>query len=657
MSISLLSRIFGNNPLDDRYYETGSGVSLAGVRISADTALRISVVYRCVSIVANTLAMLPLGMYEELDRGRQRAKGHPLDAVIGWRPNRWQTSFEWRRLLYTHLLLRGNAYCQILPGRGGVGELVPLHPDRVTGPEVTPSGEHRYVYQRPSGEKVALIGGTDLWHLQGLSQDGLRGLAMVDLARDSFGLALGAEQQAATSYARGLTFQGILTHEGKLKPETAAQIGDTFTSRFGGVGGTRKVPVLWEGMKFTPVSMTSKDAEFLDSRKFTVTDIARWFGVPPHMVGDVERSTSWGTGIEVQGLGFLIYTLQPTIELTEQSIRRVLVYQPERFYPKFNVAALLRADSKTQMDVFSIGILNGIYSPNECRELLDRNPRDGGDDYLTPNTQRGIEPPRGGGGGGSSSAAGPDPNTAAAIALAARLADELDRPEPPAASDIAEAVVAKVEATEQARGEAEASDARARALATWAAGQVLEREAEELRGLSEKAGGSTEKWRHAVASFYGRHATLVALALNLTGEQARGYCRDQQETVAAAGCAVSLEAWMAAHLERLVSMAAAGKGGPGTVVTIKAGDVNVTALVPSAPPSPVEQHAHLSIPMVIQAPAPEQKNDGPQEDRIVGEVATRVTEMPVPPEKEVEVVQRDVQGRIKRTRETTKKKG
>ena len=307
MSISIISRLIGaapraaygdgapsGNPADDRYYNISAVPSRAGVFVSPDVAMKASAVYRCVSILANVLAMFPKGMFERLDRGRRPAPEHPLDPIIGFKPNQRQSDFEFWRQVCFHLVLRQNAYVQIVKGtmgRGWVGQLIPLQPDRIKGPEELPDGRLRYVYTGSDNRPTPLIGGVDVWHLQGLSTDGLKGMSMVDVANDSFGVSLAAERHAARFFERGVKPTGILEHPRTLKQGTADEMSSSFTRRYGGEHGTGTIPVLWEGMQFKPISMTLKDAEFLDSRKFSVAEIARWFGVPPHMVGDVERST------------------------------------------------------------------------------------------------------------------------------------------------------------------------------------------------------------------------------------------------------------------------------------------------------------------------------------------------------------------------------
>jgi len=491
--------------LDDRYYDLPFGsISRTGVRVSADSAMKTSAVYRCVSILANVLAMFPKGMYQKLEDGRRPAPEHPLDPFISFAPNRRQNAFEfWRQVCY-HLVLRQNAYVQIVPGpkgTGWVGGLVPLDPDRVTGPEELADGTLRYEYARPGGgAKVKMIGNQDMWHLRGLSHDGLRGLSMIEAANDSIGLSLAAERHAARFFERGVKPTGILQHEKTLKPETAKEMSESFGRVYGGESGTGKIPVLWEGMKFNPVSMTLKDAEFLDSRKFSVAEIARWFGVPPHMVGDVERSTSWGTGIEQQGLHFLIYSLQPWITLIEQAIRFSLVVQPERYYAKVNASAILRMDAKAQADVFGVLIDKGVLNPNECRELLERNPREGGDEYV--DVAKEPAPP----------------------GVRTVPAPEEPPDEPPDEPDEDDAEDATAQALATARG-----IAQARAV------ELLEEEAQALTRLARQHAKEADAFRAEAASFYGRFAKRVATAMACDKTAAKGWCETRRGMVLADG--------------------------------------------------------------------------------------------------------------------------
>lgn len=538
---SLISSLFGvgaradastNAALDDRYYPELAG---AYGRMSPELALKVAAVYRCVSIRANTLAMLPLGVYEDQEGdgeegSKRRAPEHPMDYPLRLRPNPRQTSYEWKRQLSVSLLLRSNAYCQMVPAGPGVFDLIPLHPDRVSKPELLPSGRVRYTYTRPSGEQVPLYGGESLWHLQGLSEDGIRGLDTMDLAGDSFKLAATAERHALKFFEKGVKPTVVLQNDKTLTREVAEEMGDSFGRRYGGESGVGKVPVLWEGTKIQPIQMTLKDAEFLDSRKFSVNDIARRFGVPPHLAGDVEKTTSWGTGIEEQTLNYLVYTTLPDIALWEQRIRHDLLVNPERFFARFNINAILRATSKVRYEVYQIAITNGILSPNDCRRLEDMNPREGGDVYVTPTAP---QQSRGGGPEEPETGAelGPE-GEKAAIALANRLAAELDRP------------AAKATA---------AAEERARRLARAAARVVAGAEISDLTALAGKVGDNRERWLHGVASFYGRHASRVADALAIDEHRAKEYCRSRQ-----AEAATGLDLTEDAVLDKLVALAVAG---------------------------------------------------------------------------------------------------
>jgi HK97 family phage portal protein len=485
-------RAQSGNPLDDRYYETsGAFLSRANVRVTPDAAMKIATVYRCVSILANMLAMFPKGMFERLERGRREAGDHPLDPIISFKPNVRQTAFEFWRQVCFHLVLRQNAYVQIvpgIPGRGWVGQLVPLHPDRVRGPEELPNGRLRYEYTRSDGRKFLMIAGVDIWHMTGLSTDGLKGMSLLDVASDSFGVSISADRHAARFFGSGVKFNGILEHPRTLKSETAREMSESFGRTYGGEQGAGRVPVLWEGLQFKPISMNLKDAEFLDSRKFSIPEIARWFGVPPHMVGDVERSTSWGTGIEQQGLQFLIYSLLPWISLIEQSIQFWLVVQPERFYPKMNVNAILRMDAQAQANVFATLIDKGVLNPNECRELLERNPREGGDEYVNP--QKPAAP-----------AAAPRP--------AARVEPE-EEPEEDAAKATAEL---------------------ARRLTRARAEELLHEEDDALCKMAKEHARDTDAWRSAVVGFYGRFGARIAGTGITDLPQAKAWCAKRRDTV------------------------------------------------------------------------------------------------------------------------------
>jgi HK97 family phage portal protein len=386
---SVLRPLVSDPAQDERYWtqmESG-GVSVAGVRVSAETAMRVSAVYRCVSIIANSGALLPGGVYQRLERGRREVPTHPVRRLLWKIPNPFQRPFEFKRVMFAWAILRGSAYARIYRKPDGSVELWPLHPDRVRGPEMMEDGRRRYYYRRPdTNTEDAYLADLDILVVNGLSLDGIRGLALSDLARDSIGLAQATEQFGATLFGRGAMFSGALQLPlGKTIVSSKARddIRQSIREQGAGPGRWHGMPIFEDGMEWKNISMTNDDAQFLETRKFSITDIARWFGVPPHMIGDVERSTSWGTGIEQQSIGFVTYGLMPWLALFEQCFEAALIAE-EDYYLRFNVAGLLRADVKTRFEVHDIAIRNGIHSPNDCREIEDENPREGGDVYVTP---------------------------------------------------------------------------------------------------------------------------------------------------------------------------------------------------------------------------------------------------------------------------------
>jgi HK97 family phage portal protein len=406
--------------LDERYWASLDGpMSAAGVRVSADSALRVSAVYRCVSILANSAAMLPGGVYRKLTAGRQEIPDHMTKRLLWRYPNPYQRPFEFKRVMFAWAILRGAAFARIYRRTGGELELWPLHPDHVTGPELLDGGVRRYVYRNPiTHEEERYLADRDILVVNGLSLDGLRGLALSDLARDTIGSASATEQYGAQLFARGARFSGGLElPAGKTIADPAARqrLSDSIRKQGAGPGQWWGVPVFEDGMKWANISMTADDAQFLETRHFTVADIARWFGLPPHMIGEIEKSTSWGTGIEAQTVGFVTYALMPWLTLFEQCFEAALITEPDA-YLRFNVAGLLRADVKTRFDVYALAIQNGIYSPNDCRELEDDNPREGGDVYVTPTAPQ--QSPRG---TGAAEPAAEQDDEQARLALAGKI--------------------------------------------------------------------------------------------------------------------------------------------------------------------------------------------------------------------------------------------
>ena len=394
--MSFLSSLFRSRdkPVKDRTsgsaYTFFMGGSSAGKNVNERSAMQMTAVYACVRILSEAIAGLPLHMYRYKDEGgKEKATGHTLYHLLHDEPNPEMTSFVFRETLMTHLLLWGNAYAQIIRnGRGEVIALYPLMPNRMEVNRDT-NGMLYYVYQKSSDDAPTLEGSSvilspsEVLHVPGLGFDGLVGYSPIAMAKNAIGLSMAAEEYGAKFYANGAAPSGVLEHPGVLKDP--AKVRDSWNAAFGGSSNSHKVAVLEEGLKYTPISISPNEAQFLETRKFQIDEIARIFRVPPHMVGDLEKSSF--SNIEQQSLEFVKYTLDPWVVRWEQSLSRALLSETEKksYFFKFNLEGLLRGDYQSRMQGYSIGIQNGFMCPNEVRELenLDLIPDElGGNKYM-----------------------------------------------------------------------------------------------------------------------------------------------------------------------------------------------------------------------------------------------------------------------------------
>jgi HK97 family phage portal protein len=368
----------------------GDVVSAAGAAVTPDTAMRVAAVFACVRIRAGVVANMPLDLKRRVDdRTRRNETDHPLWTVLRRRPNRWQTPSQFKRMMQAHLLLRGNAYAMIVRGMRGVTELIPLHPDRVTV-EQLPDLSLRFTYTRRQGGRITLAQ-NEVMHLVGLSLDGVRGVPVLTYARETIGFSLSMEDHGSNVFRNGARVSVVLKHPGKLGPEGLNFLKQSLDEYRAGGESEGRALILEEGMETAPLAMTSEDAQWIESRKFSRTDIAMFFGVPPHMIGDTEKSTSWGTGIDSQTQGFLTFSAEDDLTTWEEAANRDLIGRNEDdLYCRFNRSALVRGDIKVRWAAHVQGLQWGVVSPNEVRALEDMNPREGGDEfYLPPNTAGG----------------------------------------------------------------------------------------------------------------------------------------------------------------------------------------------------------------------------------------------------------------------------
>ncbi len=378
-----------NNKTAGSAYSFYMGGSAAGKNVNERSAMQMTAVYSCVRILAEAVAGLPLHLYRyKEDGGKEKALDHTLYNLLHDEPNKEMSSFIFRETLMTHLLLWGNAYAQIIRnGKGEVIALYPLMPNKMTV-DRDDNGEIYYAYNRGSDEAIKESGtvyltSRDVLHIPGLGFDGLVGYSPIAMAKNAIGLAIAAEEYGSKFYANGAAPSGVLEHPGTIKDP--ARLRENWNSTFGGSANSGKVAVLEEGMKYTPISISPEQAQFLETRKFQINEIARIFRVPPHMVGDLEKSSF--SNIEQQSLEFVKYTLDPWVIRWEQSLSRSLLTSDEKkkYFFKFNLEGLLRGDYASRMSGYATARQNGWMSANDIRELenLDRIPPElGGDLYL-----------------------------------------------------------------------------------------------------------------------------------------------------------------------------------------------------------------------------------------------------------------------------------
>ena len=366
------------------------GGTTAGKAVTEQSAMQLTAVYSCVRILSEAIAGLPLHLYRYTeDGGKEKALNHPLYPLLHDEPNPEMASFNFRETLMSHLLVWGNAFAQVIRnGKGEIVALYPLMPNRMKV-DRDDAGRLYYSYQMADSDAPTMKNGTvilkpsDVLHIPGLGFDGLVGYSPIAMAKNAIGMALATEEYGAKFFANGATPGGLLEYPGTVKDPD--RVRDSWNRGFSGTQNAGKVAILEEGMKYTPISIAPEQAQFLETRKFQINEIARIFRIPPHMIGDLDKSSF--SNIEQQSLEFVKYTLDPWVVRWEQALSRSL-FTPEekkRYFFKFNVEGLLRGDYQSRMNGYAVARQNGWMSANDIRELenLDRIPaEDGGDLYL-----------------------------------------------------------------------------------------------------------------------------------------------------------------------------------------------------------------------------------------------------------------------------------
>ncbi|EIG4943685.1 phage portal protein [Escherichia coli] len=353
-----------------------------GKQISSQRAMRLTAVFSCVRVLAESVGMLPCNLYHLNGSLKQRATGERLHKLISTHPNGYMTPQEFWELVVTCLCLRGNFYAYKVKAFGEVAELLPVDPGCVEL-KLNSSWEPIYQVTFPDGS-TDVLSQEDIWHVRTLTLDGLVGLNPIAYAREAISLAAATEEHGARLFSNGAVTSGVLRTEQTLSDQAYERLKKDFEERHTGLGNAHRPMILEMGLDWKSMALNAEDSQFLETRKFQLEEICRLFRVPLHMVQNTDRATF--NNIEELGLGFINYSLVPYLTRIEQRINTGLVRKSKQgvYYAKFNAGALLRGDMKSRFEAYATGINWGIYSPNDCRDLEDMNPRPGGDVYLTP---------------------------------------------------------------------------------------------------------------------------------------------------------------------------------------------------------------------------------------------------------------------------------
>lgn len=357
----------------------GGGFSEAGALVNDRTALSLAAAWRSLQIRAGVPGNMPLDLYERVsERERRPAIGHPVREILATRPNGWQTPQEFKRTLTAHVVQRGNGYGLKITARGRLLEVWPMHPDRVDCWQ-NPDKSMGYAYTTETGQRVPLSQ-SEVLHLRGISLDGVKGLGVLAFARHTMGLALQQQSAAGRLFRQGVIAGGGLKTDKRLSQEAVDRLKQSLDERNAGAENAHKWLILEEGLDAVNIGFSAEDMQFLEARQHERSDIAMFYGVPPHMIGDTAKSTSWGSGIDSQTQGFVTFTAEDDLTMWEESCRRDLLTPAEagRLYVRFNRAALVRGDINTRWNAYVRGLQWGVYCPDEVRGFEDMNPRPDG---------------------------------------------------------------------------------------------------------------------------------------------------------------------------------------------------------------------------------------------------------------------------------------
>lgn len=366
----------------------GLANTIPRIAVTPDNALRFPAVSAPIRLISGSLSVMPLELFRRTEGGgRERDDASPLYDLVHKKPNDWQTSAQFRKVLVERALAWGNGYARIINPLSPTA-LLPMHP-RSTFPFRDRQGRVWYRHASPSGE-ILTLAASEVLHLRyghARDDDALEALSPIVANRETIALAMATSEYLARFFANGAAPRGVLKAAGAMSKEVAAQTRADWEDRYAGLDNAHRIAILPNGLTFEPIGMSHTDAQVLELYRQVCSDIAhKVYGLPPHMTGDTEKSSSWGTGIEQQGIGYVQHVLQPIGEELEQSLDAALLSPAQRreMFFELNFDGLMRGDFKTRMEGIALAIQWGMMTPNEGRRLLNLPPATGGDSRLHP---------------------------------------------------------------------------------------------------------------------------------------------------------------------------------------------------------------------------------------------------------------------------------
>lgn len=488
-------------PWDDFWYKgAGSRSSIEGINVSPETAMRLSAVWACVGIRSEAMASLPLILYKRLERGKERATSHALFKRLRWQPNPWQTAFEFEEMSEVHLCLRGNFYARIVDDRrGNVMSLIPLHPDRMTA-ELLPSGLVRYTYRPPTGGSETLMQ-PEVHHRRGRSLDGITGVSPIEYASNILAIAMAGDRFAAGHYSGGAAPPFALKHPLTLGPEAMKRLKESIAT----YRSSDKFMILEEGMDAATLGVSARDAQILETRQYSIEEIARIWNVPLHMLKVNKAGTVSYASVEMFDLDFVMHTIRNEAVRNEQAMWRDLLSEREQdeYVAEYLLDALMRGDSAARALFYKSGIESQWMTPNEARERENMNPLPGGDEIAD------IRP-----------TPTPPPNTER---------DPKGRP----------------------RGEA---NTRARLIVAEAAARIVQKEIAAAHKAATKHASDPKGWQAWCREFYDDHAGFIGHVLKLPSNHAHAYVDQQRQALITAGLPATAD-WETRVVPQLAALA------------------------------------------------------------------------------------------------------